>query len=979
MNSSGQFVSRSYDGSSSHRNNSGYTLETGKWYHVAAVFSGGSSTNYVNGVKQGSTASCPSGSTVTEYYYLGWGYITGSAFLDGQLDEARIWSDVRTVEELQEYICEDVSSESNLIAYYRMTNGSGTTLTDNSTNLNTGTLYGGSVTWKTDYLVPSGAGTSGDKYQIQTLNHLWWISKNSGEWGKFFKQTADIDMTVTQNWNDDHSGDAEGFTPIGSGTGTYFTGNYDGQEHTISNLYIDRATTSHQALFGLPHNATIANLGVVDCNITGNWTNGGLAGLTYEACYINNCFSSGSVTGVKYVGGLVGNNGATMANCYSTVSVTVSSSIAGGLFGYNNGAVTNCYSSGSVSGSTSSVGGLVGNNDGTITDSFWDTQISGQSSSDGGTGKTTAEMKNIATFTDETTVGLTSAWDFTGNPNDDSGTDDYWSIDGSNNSGYPWLSWEEYDPVSITWQGDDISSPTDWNTAANWSLDAVPTVLNNPIINSGGNQPVIAATGTATCNNLTIYSGATLTINSASGGTGSLIVVGTATGNVTAQRYVDEITPPKGDQKWHYISSPVASQSLDNDWMSANLIAQASNDQYMFYRFDEDKDYWIYYGYTGTEPEAFGDATFVEARGYAATRTAAGTYSFTGSVRTSDITYSASYTADKGHGFNLIGNPFTSSIGVTGDATSTQNFLAQNTAILNDSYEAVYIWDEAAGYDGSNQDYKTISNAATGYTNIDQDYIQPGQAFMVRVASAGDIVFNKNMQAHSSDAYYKKEKEVWPSIELVAKNSELFNSTAIGFNSNMTLGLDPSYDVGKLKGNPNIALYTKLIEDNGVDFAIQTLPTDNSADYIIPVGLDVLEETLIEFSINTEELTETDIIFEDRENGTFTDLKKESYSTTVSDSGVGRFFLHIGAVNSIENPITKTNITAYFVGNSLLIKNPENQKGEYQLFDLQGKIVKTGTLNGSNMETKNVNIPTGVYILKIKTNLETRNAKIVKM
>ena len=40
----------------------------------------------------------------------------------------------------------------------------------------------------------------------------------------------------------------------------------------------------------------------------------------------------------------------------------------------------------------------------------------------------------------------------------------------------------------------------------------------------------------------------------------------------------------------------------------------------------------------------------------------------------------------------------------------------------------------------------------------------------------------------------------------------------------MTKGLDPSYDVGKMKGNPDIALYTKLIEDNGIDFTIQALP-----------------------------------------------------------------------------------------------------------------------------------------------------------
>jgi len=416
--------------------------------------------------------------------------------------------------------------------------------------------------------------------------------------------------------------------------------------------------------------------------------------------------------------------------------------------------------------------------------------------------------------------------------------------------------------------------------------------------------------------------------------------------------------------------------------MSANSIAQATNNQYQFYRFDEETDYWIHYGYTGTEPENFGDATFVDARGYAATRTAAGTYSFTGTVRTNDVTYAATYTAAKGHGFNLVGNPFTSTIAITTDGQATDNFLADNSTILDANYQAVYIWDESTGYTFGDNDYSVICNSGFSgegsSSKIDQDFIQPGQAFMVRVKQNGNIVFNKDTQKHGAADFYKS-KVSWPGIELKVSGNSFSNSTVITFNENMTLGLDPSYDVGKLKGNPNIALYTKLIEDNGVDFAIQALPTNNSADYIIPVGLDILEETLIEFSINTEALEETDIIFEDRENGSFTDLKKESYSATVSESGTGRFFLHIGAINSIENPIAKTNISAYFVCDNLIIKNPENQKGEYQLFDLHGKIAKAGTLNGSNRETKNINIPTGVYILKIKTNLENRNVKIVKM
>ncbi|MBC8384829.1 MAG: hypothetical protein H8E57_04860 [Candidatus Cloacimonetes bacterium] len=105
------------------------------------------------------------------------------------------------------------------------------------------------------------------------------------------------------------------------------------------------------------------------------------------------------------------------------------------------------------------VGGLVGDeHNATCENSFWDVDTSGQTVSDGGTGKTTSEMKDVATFTDITTVGLDSPWDFVGNPNNDTGSDDYWDIDETRmNGGYPYLSWQEEetapsvpDNVSIT-------------------------------------------------------------------------------------------------------------------------------------------------------------------------------------------------------------------------------------------------------------------------------------------------------------------------------------------------------------------------------------------------------------------------------------------------------------------------------------------------------------------------------------------------
>ena len=110
-----------------------------------------------------------------------------------------------------------------------------------------------------------------------------------------------------------------------------------------------------------------------------------------------------------HVGGLVGSNeGGSLNYCYATGTVS-GVRMVGGLAGENYGSMAFCYSTGSVSGTGDYIGGLVG--DGmTATSCFWDTQTSGQTSSSGGTGKTTAEMQTLATFLD-------AGWDFPMKPN----------------------------------------------------------------------------------------------------------------------------------------------------------------------------------------------------------------------------------------------------------------------------------------------------------------------------------------------------------------------------------------------------------------------------------------------------------------------------------------------------------------------------------------------------------------------------------
>ncbi|MEA3499643.1 MAG: GLUG motif-containing protein [Candidatus Marinimicrobia bacterium] len=321
---------------------------------------------------------------------------------------------------------------------------------------------------------PSGSGTEGDPYKIANIENLHWLSQNDSVWSKYFIQTEDIDVDYEymKKW-----AAGQGFSPIGN-DGTKFTGEYNGQGHTIDSLFIDRPNAYYIGLFGYTDGTEIDSVGLTNVDITGDDYVGGLVGENSSSSTVSNSYSTGSVSGNSRVGGLVGENSSssTVSNSYSTGGVSGSGGYVGGLVGYNYyySTVSNSYSTGSVSGDYS-VGGLVGNNNSTVSNSFWDLERSGQSSSDGGTGKMTADMKNVATYTDTSaSTGLYNAWDFIDNPNDDSQNNDIWEID-TLNDGYPYLAWQKTTDTTI----DDIQTqnqtPIEFSLKQNYPNPFNPT------------------------------------------------------------------------------------------------------------------------------------------------------------------------------------------------------------------------------------------------------------------------------------------------------------------------------------------------------------------------------------------------------------------------------------------------------------------------------------------------------------------------
>ena len=189
-----------------------------------------------------------------------------------------------------------------------------------------------------------------------------------------FALGTDIDVSSITN-----------FTPIGYPTA--FSGIFDGQNHTISNLTINDTTNNRAGLFGystgILRNLNLTGETVTDTEPSGTYI-GGLVGLSQGI--VANDSSAGAVSSaiavLPYIGGLVGWNFGTVFGSSSSASVTVSNANSdnyeGGLVGVNFGPISQSYATGSVtvdtpSPSTSFVpfaGGLVGINISTITSSY---------------------------------------------------------------------------------------------------------------------------------------------------------------------------------------------------------------------------------------------------------------------------------------------------------------------------------------------------------------------------------------------------------------------------------------------------------------------------------------------------------------------------------------------------------------------------------------------------------------------------------
>lgn len=274
-----------------------------------------------------------------------------------------------------------------------------------------------------------GKGTRETPYQLRRPQDIVQLSQNEDHWDQHFILTKDISLSG-RFWED--------------AVIEEFSGTLEGRGYVIKNLRIDGR--GEVGLIGqLMPGALVSTLGLVNAEVRGsNDKVGSLVAVNTGTVKL--CYSTGTVTGRDYTGGLVGINLKGFIRCCFSTAAVMGHDKVGGLVGQNGecaslGKISSCYSTGDVSASWGSAGGLIGYNSGEVIHSYstsrvldgklvggfiadewrycefypivsacyWDRERSGLDESRGGLGLTSAEMTRASIY-------RSNGWDFWAEP-----------------------------------------------------------------------------------------------------------------------------------------------------------------------------------------------------------------------------------------------------------------------------------------------------------------------------------------------------------------------------------------------------------------------------------------------------------------------------------------------------------------------------------------------------------------------------------
>ncbi|MCX6277932.1 MAG: T9SS type A sorting domain-containing protein [Bacteroidetes bacterium] len=501
------------------------------------------------------------------------------------------------------------------------------------------------------------------------------------------------------------------------------------------------------------------------------------------------------------------------------------------------------------------------------------------------------------------------------------------------------------------------SGDGNWSDITKWNNGAVPNSFDNVTINNA-----IIIDNTAGCNNISINTSKSLTINAGNsltvsgafsnlgtvtlkspagpGAPGSLITNGSVSGNIVAERYIGAYT--SATDGWHLISSPVNNMAI----LGSNL-APGSNDD--LYKYDEVNNLWLNY-----KVGANGITNFTNGDGFLCAYQSSATKSFTGVPNIDDITFTnLSLTAARG--WHLLGNPYPSAI-KWNDGNWTLTNVITTAKVLN-----------------------------SGQTYTDRfanDIIPAMQGFFVQVTSATNTVkIPKLARTHDATSFYK-ESLIQPERLMLTAQSDDNNTyveSVVRFDPLASVQFDDNYDSHFLQGIAEAPQMYSVVE-NDEHLSTNSLPP--SSLVLVPVnfikgisGNYTLTATGIEsFSSGVT------IFLEDMKTGTTQNLIQNPVYpfTSLAADDPSRFKLHFGGSVSVGDKANEKPVKIYCSGQTLYINNSSANPvtGQVVIYNLLGQALKSQRLDENPVTRINMSGATGYYLVKVITGNQTYTGKV---
>ena len=518
-------------------------------------------------------------------------------------------------------------------------------------------------------------------------------------------------------------------------------------------------------------------------------------------------------------------------------------------------------------------------------------------------------------------------------------------------------------PNNPIWTG-TISSV--WTVATNWNTGIVPDQYSNATIAGGTpNQPAISVS--TTINWLTVDSGATLTVTAplftvteAITNSGVITLANNAnllqgttfnnTGNINVIRNSNALSR----LDYTIWSSPVTNP---NQFLTTFSPETSLN---RFYNYNQTTNLYNYIVNPATTPFAVATGYLIRMPNTAVTAPATQTFTgiFTGVPNNGNITKAVNYRGTTPYGYNMIGNPYPSTL----DADA---FITANTSKIQSS---LYFWRKINAATGSAYAvYNSLGSTSTPSSPSPNGTIQVGQGFFVKAKSTTTVSFTNAMRLGTASTQFFKTKQVekdrvWLNL---TTTTGVFSQILIGYIAAATLGVD-DFDAPYINDSP-IALTSNI---NDEEYTIQGRPTFDPSDV---VTLNFKTDVDGEYTIALDRFdgvfaSGQDIYLLDSKTGVETDLKAGAYIfTAVAGIDNTRFSLKYQKTLKVDAPtFNENNVRIYKNNGTLYVNSGTVAINNIKVFDIQGRLIaEQKNVKATTAAIKDLKAKHQVLIVKI--------------